>query len=169
VNRLIELTGIHAVGSDGLRWLDDPNLVYIAYTFIGLWGIGNAMLINLAGLQGVPTELYEASEIDGAGWWSRLFRITVPMVSPVIFYNLILSVVGLLQYFITPFVLNQGNGYPEGATRFYMINFYKQAFSFQNMGYGSALAWLMFIIALGITIFLFITGRYWIYYAGEKS
>ncbi len=169
VNRLIELTGIHAVGSDGLRWLDDPNLVYIGYTFIGLWGIGNAMLINLAGLQGVPTELYEASEIDGAGWWSRLIKITVPMVSPVIFYNLILSVVGLLQYFITPFVLNQGNGYPEGATRFYMINFYKQAFSFQNMGYGSALAWLMFIIALGITVFLFVTGRYWIYYAGEKS
>lgn len=169
VNRFIELFGITAIGPSGLRWLDDPNLIYIAYTFIGLWGIGNAMLINLAGLQGVPTELYEAAEIDGAGWWSRLRRITIPMVSPVIFYNLILSVVGLLQYFITPFVLNQGNGYPEGATRFYMINFYKQAFNFQNMGYGAALAWLMFIIALVITIALFISGRYWVYYAGEQK
>lgn len=169
LNRFLELFGVHAIGPTGLRWLDDPNLIYVAYTFIGLWGVGNAMLINLAGLQGVPTELYEAAEIDGAGWWARLRKISIPMVSPVIFYNLILSVVGLLQYFITPFVLNQGNGYPEGTTKFYMIHFYKQAFNFQNMGYGAALAWLMFIIALIITIGLFVSGRYWVYYAGEKS
>lgn len=168
LNRIIEITGIQAVGINGLRWMDDPNLIYIAYTFIGLWGVGNAMLINLAGLQNVPTELYEAAEIDGASWWSRLWRISIPMVSPVIFYNLILGVVGLLQYFITPFVLNQGNGYPEGSTLFYAIYFYKQAFNFQNMGYGAALAWLLFIVALILTMFLFWTGRYWIYYAGER-
>lgn len=169
LNRLIELTGIHATGQDGLRWMDDANLIYVAYTFIGLWGIGNTVLIYLASLQGVPTELYEAAHIDGASWWKRLWNITIPMITPVIFYNLILSVVGLLQYFLVPFVLNAGSGYPEGATRFYMINFFKQAFTFQNMGYGAAIAWLLFIVALIITIFLFSTARYWVYYAGEKN
>ena len=168
LNRIIELSGIQAVGMDGLRWLDDPNLIYFAYTFIGLWGIGNAILINLASLQGVPTELYEAASIDGASWLRQLWSITVPMVTPVIFYNLILSVVGLLQYFIVPWVLNRGSGYPEGTTNFYMVYFYKQAFTFQNMGYGATLAWFMFIVALVITIFLFATGRYWVYYAGEN-
>ncbi len=168
LNKIIELFGIDAVGVNGLRWLDDPNLVYFAYTFIGLWGIGNAVLINLAGLQGVPTELYEAAEIDGAGWGRRLWKITIPMVSPIIFYNLILNVLGLLQYFIVPWVLNQGNGYPEGTTRFYMVYFYKQAFTFQNMGYGAALAWLLFIVALLITLILFTTGRSWVYYSSEE-
>jgi multiple sugar transport system permease protein len=168
LNRLIQVTGINAIGQNGLRWLDDPSLIYIAYTFIGLWGIGNTILIYLAGLQSVPTELYEAAEIDGAGYWRRLLNITVPMVTPIIFYNLVLSVVGLLQYFIVPWILNNGSGYPEGTTNFYMINFYKQAFTFQNMGYGAALAWLLFLVALAITIFLFGTARYWVYYAGEK-
>jgi multiple sugar transport system permease protein len=168
LNRIIELTGVQAVGINGMRWLDDPNLIYIAYTLIGLWGIGNAILINLASLQGVPTERYEAAAIDGAGWFRKLWSVTVPMVTPVIFYNLILSVVGLLQYFIVPWVLNLGSGYPEGTTNFYMVYFYKQAFTFQNMGYGATLAWFMFIIALAITIFLFATGRYWVYYAGES-
>jgi multiple sugar transport system permease protein len=167
MNRLIEMFGIDAVGMNGLRWMDDPNLIYIAYTFIGLYGIGNAILINLAALQGVPTELYEAAEIDGASWLRRLWTITVPMITPVIFYNLILSMVGLLQYFIVPWVLTLGSGYPEGSTNFYMIYFYKQAFTFQNMGYGASLAWLMFIVALIITVFLFVTGRYWVYYSGE--
>ncbi|GAB1421309.1 sugar ABC transporter permease [Anaerolineales bacterium] len=169
VNRLIDVTGIQASGMNGLRWLDDPSLIYIAYTFIGLWGIGNAILINLASLQGVPTHLYEAAEIDGAGWWRRLWNITVPMVTPVIFYNLIISVVGLMQYFIVPWVLTGGSGYPEGTTRFFMIHFYKQAFTFQNMGYGATLAWLLFIVALIITVFLFSTGRYWVYYAGDDQ
>lgn len=168
INKFIELFGIQAVGINGLRWLDDPNLVYIAYTFIGLYGIGNAILINLASLQGVPTELYEAAEIDGASWFMSLWSITIPMVTPVIFYNLVLSVVGLLQYFIVPWILNRGSGYPEGTTNFYMIYFYKQAFTFQNMGYGAALAWLMFFVALVITLLLFATGRYWVYYSGES-
>jgi ABC-type sugar transport system permease subunit len=167
INRLLQGVGVNAIGASGLRWMDDPNLIYLSYTFIGIWGIGNTVLIYLASLQGVPTELYEASHIDGAGWWRRLWNITLPMVTPVIFYNLITSLVGLLQYFIVPWVLNSGSGYPEGRSNFYMVLFFKQAFNFQNMGYGSALAWLMFIVALGITLFLFATARYWVYYAGE--
>jgi multiple sugar transport system permease protein len=168
LNRLLDLTGIQASGASGVRWLDDPNLIYISYTLIGLWGIGNALLINLAALQGVPTHLYEAAQIDGASWFRSLRSITVPLVTPVIFYNLVISVVGLMQYFIVPWVLNRGDGYPQGTTRFLMIQFYQQAFAFQNMGYGATIAWFIFIVGLVITVALFATGRYWIYYAGEE-
>lgn len=169
LNRIIEaVTGFDAAGPNGVRWMDDPWLVYLAYTMIGLWSIGNAILYNLAALQGVPTELYEASTIDGASWWRQLWSITFPMVSPVIFYNLVLGVIGLLQFFITPYVLTGGSGYPQGSTYFYMIHFFKQAFGFLNMGYGSALAWFMFLIAIGITLLLFGTARRWVYYAAES-
>lgn len=169
LNRGIEgITGLDVTGPNGIRWLDDPATVYIAYTLIGIWGIGNAIIINLAALQNVPTDLYDSAQIDGAGWWRRMYNITLPMISPVIFYNLVLSTIGLMQYFIVPFVLNGGSGFPEGTTNFYMIYFFKQAFTFTNMGYGATLAWLMFIIALLITIFLFGTARYWVYYSGER-
>ena len=169
INMLIEsITGFDAAGPNGIRWLDDPRIIYLAYTMIGFWGVGNAILYNLAALQGVPTELYEAATIDGASWWRRLVSITLPMISPVIFYNLILSVIGLMQYFQIPFVLNGGSGYPEGTTYFYLIHFYRQTFQFLNMGYGSAIAWLLFIIALAITATLFATARHWVYYAGAK-
>lgn len=168
LNRIIQaVTGYEAVGLNGIRWLDDPSTIYIAYTYIGIWGVGNAILINLAGLQGVPTDLYEAAKVDGAGYWRRMWNITIPMVSPVIFYNLVLGLVGLLQYFLTPYVLNGGNGYPEGSTRFYMIHFFNNAFGYADMGYGAALAWLMFIVGLILTIMLFGTARYWVFYAGE--
>ncbi|RME82171.1 MAG: sugar ABC transporter permease [Caldilineae bacterium] len=169
INVIIEkVTGIQATGTNGIRWLANPRLVYFAYTMFGLWGIGNAMIIFLAGLQGVPTELYEAAEIDGAGWLRRLIHITIPMLTPVIFYQLVLGVIYSLQYFLAPFVLNGGTGFPEGKTRFYMVYFYKQSFTFFNMGYGATLAWLMFIVALILTIILFGTARYWVYYAAEE-
>ncbi len=169
INVIIErLTGIQATGTQGLRWLSDPKLVYFAYTMFGLWGVGNAMIIFLAGLQGVPTEIYEAAEIDGAGYFQRLFKITIPMITSVIFYQVVLGVIGTLQYFLAPFVLNNGTGFPNGMTRFYMVYFYKQSFSFFNMGYGATLAWLMFIISLVITIVLFGTARKWVYYATEE-
>lgn len=169
VNRLIEVFGFDVRGIDGLRWLNDPsrpNLVWIAYTFIGLWGIGNAILINLSALQGVPSDLYAAARVDGASWLRRLRSITIPMVSPVIFYNLVLGVIGLLQFFIVPWVLTGGSGDPQGRTMFYMVHFFKEGFIFQKMGYGATLAWLMFFIALAITVVLFGTARYWVYYSG---
>ncbi|MFK7803064.1 MAG: carbohydrate ABC transporter permease [Anaerolineae bacterium] len=170
LNRLIEFsTGYPAVGINGLRWLDDPKLIYFAYTYIGIWGVGNAIIINLAGLQSVPTDLYEAARVDGAGWLRRLWSITIPMISPVIFYNLILGLVGLLQYFIVPWVLNGGTGYPDGSTRFYMIHFFTNAFGYADMGYGAALAWLIFIVGMIITLTLFGTARYWVYYEADSA
>ncbi len=169
LNGIIEgLTGLDVQNPNGLQWLDKPSLIYFALTFMALWGIGGAMIINLAGLQGVPTDLYDAAKIDGASWGRRLFSVTIPMMTPVIFYNLVIGIVQILQYFVVPFVLNEGSGYPNGATMFYNVWFYKQSFSFQNMGYGAALAWFLFIIAMIITLILFGTSRYWVYYAGER-
>lgn len=173
---LQKVLGIQALGVEGIRWMHDPNIIYFTYAMIGLWGIGNTMLIFLAGLQNVPTELYEAAYVDGAGWWTRLRRITLPMISPVFFYNLVVGLIVLMQYFLVPYILVNPNagasaypGYPQGSTNFIMVYFYKQAFSFFNMGYGAAIAWVMFAIALMMTLILFGSAKYWVYYAGEKQ
>jgi len=149
-------------------WANDVNWVYPAYVLFGIWGIGNAMLIMLAGLQGVPTELYDAAKVDGANGWQTFWKVTFPMISPVIFYNVVLSIVGLFQYFLVPLVVNQGNGSPGGATYFYNLYLYKTFFTFQNMSYGSTLAWFLFVVVLLVTIVLFGTAKYWVYYAGES-
>ncbi|MCX6078496.1 MAG: sugar ABC transporter permease [Chloroflexi bacterium] len=148
-------------------WANDMNWVYPTYVIMGIWGVGNAMLIFLAGLQGVPTELYDASTVDGANAWQQFWNVTFPMISPVIFYNLVLSIVGLFQYFLVPLVVNNGTGIPGGATMFYNLYLYKTFFTFQNMGYGSTLAWGLFAVILIVTISLFATAKYWVYYAGE--
>ncbi|HEY3474125.1 MAG TPA: sugar ABC transporter permease [Anaerolineales bacterium] len=149
-------------------WANDVNWVYPTYVIMGIWGIGNAMLIMLAGLQGVPTELYDAAKVDGANGWQTFWKVTFPMISPVIFYNLVLSVVGLFQYFLVPLVVNQGTGRPGGATFFYNLYLYKTFFTYQDMSYGSTLAWFLFIVILVVTMVLFGTAKYWVYYAGES-
>jgi ABC-type sugar transport system permease subunit len=149
-------------------WANDVHWVYPAYVIMGIWGIGNAMLIMLAGLQNVPTELYDAAKVDGASPWSSFWNVTFPMISPVIFYNLTLGIVGLFQYFLVPLVVNSGTGRPGGATMFYNLYLYKTFFTFQNMSYGSTLAWFLFVVILLVTIVLFGTARYWVYYAGES-
>ncbi len=126
------------------------------------------MLINLAGLQGVPTELYDAAKVDGAGWWASFRNVTLPMISPIIFYNLTLDMVGLFQYFTTPLVVNQGTGDPGGATMFYNLYLYKTFFTFQNMSYGAAMSLLLFVVILVVTMLMFWSARYWVYYAGES-
>ena len=149
-------------------WANDVNWVYPTYVIMGIWGIGNAMLIMLAGLQGVPTELYDAAKVDGANGWHTFWKLTFPMISPVIFYNIVLSVVGLFQYFLVPLVVNQGTGRPGGATFFYNLYLYKTFFTYQDMAYGSTLAWFLFAVILVITIVLFGTAKYWVYYAAES-
>lgn len=164
INRALAVIGV--VGPD---WLNDVGWIYPAMNIIGLWGIGNAFLITLASMQGVPTELYEAATVDGAGPFRRFRAITLPMISPVIFYNLVLSIIGLLRYFEIPYILSQGTGRPGGATMFFNIYLYKTAFVFSDMGYGSALAWMLFAIAFTVTIVLFATSRYWVYYASGEN
>lgn len=164
INGVLEVIGI-----SGPDWLNDPNWIYPALFMIGLWGIGSAIIINLAGLQNVPTELYDAARVDGAGWWGQLRHVTFPLMSPVIFYNITLGTIGVLQYFLVPLVLNTGDGRPGGTTFFFNVHIYKTFFTFQDMSAGATLAWFLFVVILGITLLLFWSARYWVYYAGETK
>ncbi|RLT34362.1 MAG: sugar ABC transporter permease [Chloroflexi bacterium] len=148
-------------------WANDVSWVYPAYVLMGIWGVGNAMLIMLAGLQGVPTELYDAAKTDGANGWQTFWNVSFPMISPVIFYNVVLSIVGLFQYFQVPLVVNQGTGRPGGHTFFYNLYLYKTFFTYQDMSYGSTLAWFLFLMVLLVTVLLFSTAKYWVHYSGE--
>lgn len=148
-------------------WLQDPTWIYAGLVIMGVWGIGAGMIVYLAGLKGIPSELYDAARIDGAGAWAQLRHITIPMMSPVIFYTLVLGVVEVLQYFLVPLVLKNGTGEPGGTTYFYNLYIYKSFFTFQNMSYGATLAWLLFGLSLLATLVLFRLSRRWVYYAGE--
>jgi len=166
VNLILQALGVPQHYLPG--WVNDINWVYPAYVIIGIWGIGNAMLTMLAGMQGVPTDLYDASKVDGAGGWATFWNVTFPMISPVVFYNLILSIVGLFQYFLVPLVLNAGTGNPGGATMFFNLYLYRVMFGNHNVHYGSTLATMMFVVILILTVILFSTSRRWVYYAAEN-
>ena len=160
---------LRAIGwSNPPDWLQDPTWIYPGMVIVSIWTIGSAVIVNIAGLNGVPTELYDAAKIDGAGAWAQMRHVTLPMVSPVIFYSLTLGVVGVLQFFLVPFVLKSGTGEPGGTTLFYNLYIYKNFFTFQHMSYGATLAWVLFLITLVITIGLFASARRWVYYAGER-
>jgi multiple sugar transport system permease protein len=160
--------GLQTVGLPAIDWLNNPFWVHPALALMGLWGIGNMMLIFLAGLQSVPTELYDAAKVDGAGPWSTFLRITVPMISPVLFYNLIIVLIATFQYFTQAYVITNGRGDPGGETLFFNLNLFREAFQFYNMGYASALAWVLFVVVLGLTVILFRTAGRWVYSGGER-
>jgi len=162
--RVFKLIGVDKPPS----WLFDVGWIYPALVLMGIWGIGAGIVINLAGLRGIPTELYEAARIDGAGWWAQLRNVTIPMMSPIIFYTLILGVVDVLQYFLVPLVLKNGTGEPAGSTLFYNLNLYRTFFTYQQMSYGATLAWFLFAITLLVTLVLFALARGRVFYAGER-
>lgn len=155
-------------GIQAPNFLQDTTWIYPGLVFMGIWGIGGGVIVYLAGLRGIPTELYDAARIDGAGAWAQLRNVTLPLLTPVIFYTLILAIVDLLQYFLVPLVLNQGTGEPGGTTNFLNLYIYKNFFAYQNMSYGATLAWLLFAITLLITLVVFVSSRRWVYYAGER-
>jgi len=162
VNALLKSVGLPALG-----WLADPTWAKPALVLIGLWGFGGSMVIYLAALQDIPQHLYEAAEIDGAGTWAKTRHVTLPMLTPTIFFNLVLGLIGTFQYFTTAFVLT--NGGPAGATTFYALLIYNNAFRYFKMGYASALSWLLFAFIFGLTWVIFKTSGRWVYYEGEKG
>jgi multiple sugar transport system permease protein len=164
INEALRFIGV----AEPPNWLNETASIYPALVFIGIWGIGAGIIVNLAGLRGIPTELYDAARIDGAGYWAQLRNVTLPMMSPVIFYTLILGIVGVLQYFLVPLVINNGTGEPGGTTAFFNLYLYKTFFTYQNMSYGATLAWLLFVVTLVIALVVFRTSRRWVYYAGER-
>jgi multiple sugar transport system permease protein len=159
---------LEAVGLPGPNWLQSTFWVGPALGLMGLWGIGNMMLIFLAGLQSVPTELYDAAKVDGAGPWSSFRHVTLPMISPVLFYNVIIALIAAFQYFTQAFVVSNGRGDPDRATLFFNLDLYREAFGFFHMGYASAMAWLLFVVVLGLTIVLFKTAGSWVFAGGER-
>ncbi|HLP00036.1 MAG TPA: sugar ABC transporter permease [Fimbriimonas sp.] len=143
--------GLRKVGVDPPNWLGDPSYSKWTLVLISMWGSGQAMVIYLAGLQNVPVSLYEAADLDGAKLWAKTRHVTLPMISPVILFNVIMSIIGALQVFAVPYVMFPG-GAPARSTYFIASYLFDNAFQFQRMGYASALGWVMFVITLLLTL-----------------
>ncbi|MFA5205209.1 MAG: sugar ABC transporter permease [Lentisphaeria bacterium] len=157
-------TALKAVGLPGPAWLADPRFAKPALILMSMWGAGHAMVILLAGLQDIPTALYEAAVIDGAGWWQRLRHVTVPLVTPVILFNLVMGLIVSLQVFTQAFIMTGASGAPERATLFYVLRLYQVAFRDLRMGYGCAMAWILFLVILGLTALLIRFSGKWVQY-----
>jgi multiple sugar transport system permease protein len=155
-----------AAAIDGPRWLADPDWALPALLVMSLWGLGRGMVIYLAGLRGIPEHLYEAAAIDGAGAWQSFWKITLPMLTPTIFFTLVLSIISTFQTFTSAFVATDGG--PLDATLFYVLYLYRQAFQFFNMGYASALAWVLFVVILVLTVIVVRSSDRWVFYGGVR-
>jgi multiple sugar transport system permease protein len=160
INTLLGYAGIRGPG-----WLTSEEWALPALIITSLWGVGGTMLIYLAGLQGIPQELYEVSEIDGAGRFARFRFITIPLISHVTFFNLVLGIIGALQTFTEAFVMTGGG--PNNSTLFLAVYLYRNAFQYLKMGYASAVAWVMFAIVLVLTLLVFKSSPFWTFYQDE--
>jgi multiple sugar transport system permease protein len=160
--------GLAFLGIQGPAWLQDPKTALAALILMTLWGIGGArMIIFLAGLQGIPDELYEAASLDGARTWATFRHVTLPMLSPTLFFNLVLGIIGSFQVFTSAYVLT--NGGPANATLTYVLYLYFNAFRYFKLGKASAMAWILFVILLVFTLIQFRSAARWVYYAGEEK
>lgn len=162
VNYLLGLIGIV-----GPEWFLNEKYALFAVMLISLWGVGGGMIIYLAGLQSIPTTLYEAADLDGCNRWQRMTRITIPMMTPIIFYNLVIGIIGTFQLFTQVWVLTKGG--PHNSTEVFNIYLYKTAFEYQSMGYASAMAWILFLVILILTALVFRSSSHWVYYENEAK
>ncbi|XOQ14486.1 MAG: Sugar ABC transporter permease [Shouchella clausii] len=156
-----------SVGLDGINWLGDPSYALSILIVLVVWQFGSPLIIFLAGLRQIPQELYEAASVDGASTLTRFFRITLPMLTPVIFFNLIMQTIGAFMTFTQAFLIT--NGGPMDATNFYAVYLYETAFEHLRMGYASAMAWILLVIIGVITLILFATSKYWVHYEGGSK
>ena len=159
--------GLALIGIQGPAWLNTPSTALYGLILMGVWGIGNTIIIYLSGLQGVGEELYEASSIDGANAFQRFFKITLPMISPTIFFNVVMAVISSFQYFTQAFVMTEGG--PLNSTLFYNLYLYTKAYKELKMGYAAALAWIMFIIILFFTLLVIKSSSFWVYYQNDDQ
>jgi multiple sugar transport system permease protein len=160
INQVLESIGISGIG-----WLTDTRWVIPSFALMTLWGVGNTVVIYLAGLQDVPRELYEAADLDGANMLQRLWHVTLPTISPVIFFNLVMAIIAVLQTFDVPFMMTQGG--PDRASYLLTYYLYDQGFSYLNMGYASAIAWVQLILVMALTGLAFWSSRRWVHYQGK--
>ena len=153
---------LRALGLPAPNWFFDPKITKLVFVFLGLWGAGGGAIIFLAGLQNVPQTLYEAAAIDGANAWNRFWNVTIPMMTPIIFLNLVTGIIGTFQVFTGAYIITAGG--PANSTLFYVLYLYNNAFRFFKMGYASALAWILFVIILVFTLIQLRLARMWVYY-----
>ena len=151
----------------GVNWLGDPNWVKPAFIIMSLWSVGPQMVIFLAGLQSVPVTLIEAASIDGAGPLRRFWHVTIPMITPVIFFNLVIGVIGSFQVFTVAYIATSGG--PVNATLFYVLWIFQNAFQYFKMGYAATVAWVLLAIILIFTLIQFYVARRWVYYEGATK
>ncbi len=149
------------------NWLGSTRWAMPGLIIMSFWSVGTTMIIYLAGLQGIPQHLYEAAEIDGAGWWGKVRHVTIPMMTPQIFLTMVLAVIGSFQVFTAALIITEGG--PADATLFLLLYLYWNGFRFFKMGYASAIAWILFFVILFLTIVQFLTARRWVYYEGERA
>lgn len=154
-------------GVDGPSWLSDPSWALFVICLLRVWQFGSAMVIFLAALKGVPVELYEAATIDGAGKWRQFFSITLPMITPIVFYNLVTQICQAFQEFNGPYIITQGG--PRNSTTLISLLIYNSAFKNYEMGMASAMAWVLFVILLLFTVIAFLSQKYWVYYSDEEG
>jgi multiple sugar transport system permease protein len=166
INYLVGLTGLSA--DPHIPWTTSREWVMWVYVIMSVWTVGQTIVTYLAGLQGIPTEYYEAAQVDGANRWQQVLSITLPLMTPVIFYNLLLSVIGSFQIFTTAFVLTNGTGRPANASLFYYLYMYRTGFGEGYLGYASAMGWLLFAILVIVSMFLFRATRNLIYYEAQR-
>ncbi len=162
-NRLLQALGMNAVSLPA--WLADPMWSKPALVVMSTWGVGHAIVIYLAGLQDVPEQLYEAAELDGATWFHKLRHVTIPMISPIILFNLIMGIIGTLQLFAVPYVISP-RGEPARSIYFLTMYLYDSAFSYLRMGYASAMAWILFLIIFALTLIALRVSARRVYYGG---
>lgn len=165
----VQDSAMSAVGLDTGGWIGNPDYSLLMLVLLSIWQFGAPMVIFMAGLMQVPTELYEAAEVDGAGPWRRFWRITVPMISPVIFFNLLLETIHAFQVFASAYVISTGDGRPAGSTLLYTLHLYRRAFTDFRMGYASAMAWALLAVVGLITLLMFRISRTRVHYTGEDD
>jgi multiple sugar transport system permease protein len=154
------------VGIDGPRWIYSEEWAIPSMILMSLWGSGGSMLIFLAGLRNIPTALYEAAEIDGAGPFLRFWHITIPMLTPTILFSIVMGIIGSFQIFTQAYIMTSGG--PNNATLTVILHLYNKAFRQFRMGYGAALAWILFAILLVLTLLTIRSSQFWVFYAGER-
>ncbi|HOZ47085.1 MAG TPA: sugar ABC transporter permease [Candidatus Hydrogenedentes bacterium] len=159
-------TLLEKIGIDGPAWLQNQHWSKPALILMGLWGAGAGMIVWLAGLKGIPNHLYEAAEIDGAGPLRRFWSITLPMLSPYIFFNLIMGLIGTFQIFTQAFIMTQGG--PVDSTLFYAFYLFNNAFRYMRMGYASAMAWILFALVLALTVIQLKLAPLWVHYEADE-
>jgi multiple sugar transport system permease protein len=158
-----------AIGIETGGFVSSPRYALLVIVSLSVWQFGAPMVIFLAGLKQIPRELYDASAVDGAGWWRTLFSVTLPMLSPVIFFNLVLETIHSFQAFTPAFVVSSGRGGPSDSTLFYTLYLYQKGFVEFRMGYASAMAWILVLTIALITALIFRTARSWVFYQGEGA